>query len=395
MRLEQRNPMTDRSHQAFIHPLRHALRRTAATLRALTHARQGAVAVAFALLFVPVVMMIGAAVDYARLEQFKTQLQATVDSAALSGAAAYVDASSSSNASTVATNYLSSNETLLPSHVGSITSHVSASQITTGSNQGYTVSVSATAAIGTTFMRLFSPSLNVSASASAVNPIVQITISASNFSANAWDANTLWYWLITNSTPNAQPTVANFASTQKLASNLNSTNGSVTFTATATQKIGMALQNVTGGKGGNYGCSQYQTPQYVRQLVGSGRDATYQEVEDCEGTTQWFFSNMMPPSANTYNQSGYQISQNCSVQVSVSTSLPTTTVPPVSGQCFSSLPQYSYPSCSQLAGEYANFWWNDMGGSTDDKDYNDAEISIQCSGINGAGNSATNVYLSQ
>ena len=384
--------MTDRSHHALgMQPLKRALRSTAAMLRALARSRQGAIGVAFALLFVPVVMVLGAAVDYARLEQFKTQLQATVDSAALSGAAAYVDASSNSTASTVANNYLASNETLLPSHVGSITSSVSASQITTGSNQGYTVNVSATAALGTTFMRLISPTLNVSARAIAVNPIVQITITTNNFNSSAWDANTLWYWLITNSAPTAQPTVANFAAGQKLASNMNTTNPTVTFTATATQKIGMALQNVTGGKGGNYGCTQYQTPHYVTQ--GSGRNA--QQVENCVGEEQWFFSNMMPPSANTYNQAGYQIATNCSLQVELSMTLPTSNIPPVGGQCFNSLPQYSYPSCSQLAGQYANFWWNDMGGSTDDKDYNDAEISIQCNGISNGGNAATNVYLSQ
>jgi Flp pilus assembly protein TadG len=370
-----------------------ALRAAATTMRALIGDRKGALGVILALLFVPTVMVIGAAVDYARLEQFKTQLQTTVDSAALSGAAAYVDASSSSTASTVAVNYLTSNEGVLPSHIGTITDTISAAQVTTGSNQGYTVTVKATATIGTTFMRLVTSTLTVSASATAVNPLVTITISASNFSANAWDANTLWYWLISASSPNAQPNTSNFASTQKLASNLNATNSSVSFVATATQQIGMALQNVTGGKGGNYGCSQYQTTQYTREYVSSGYGGSYQYVADCEGTQQWFFSNMMPPSANTYNQTGYQISTNCSVQVQISSTLPTSTTPPISGQCFNSLPQYSYPSCSQLAGKYANFYWNDMGGTTDDKDYNDAEISIQCSGISGSGNSATGVYL--
>ncbi|MGH6980273.1 MAG: TadE/TadG family type IV pilus assembly protein, partial [Stellaceae bacterium] len=67
---------------------RRAYNRIAATMRDLRDSRRGAIGVAMALLAVPTVMMVGAAVDYARLEQFKTQLQATVDSAALSGAAA-------------------------------------------------------------------------------------------------------------------------------------------------------------------------------------------------------------------------------------------------------------------------------------------------------------------
>ena len=102
-------------------PTSKPLGRVAATLGRLIRARDGVIGVAMALLFVPTVMIVGAAVDYARLEQFKTQLQSTVDSAALSGAAAYITAASSSSASTVANNYLTSNEGLLPSHVGSIT----------------------------------------------------------------------------------------------------------------------------------------------------------------------------------------------------------------------------------------------------------------------------------
>ena len=238
--------------------VKRALNRVGATMRDLRDSRRGALGVAMALLAVPTVMVVGAAVDYARLEQFKTQLQATVDSAALSGAAAYVNSSSASNAQTVANNYLTSNIGLLPSHIGNVTTSAAAAQVTSGSNQGYTVTVTATATIGTTFMRMVTSTLNVSVSATAVNPIVQITISTSNFNSSAADLNTLWYWLINSSSPNAQPTTSNFTSSQKLACNHNCTNSSVTFNATATQMIGMALENVTGGIS-DYGCTQYQT----------------------------------------------------------------------------------------------------------------------------------------
>jgi Flp pilus assembly protein TadG len=368
--------------------------------------RKGTIGIAAALLFVPVVMVTGAAVDYARLEQFKTQLQATVDSAALSGAAAYVTAADNSNAQTVAGNYMTSNENVLPSHIGSITSSASATQVATGSNQGYTVTVNATATIGTTFMRLVEPTMTVSAKATAVNPLVTITINASNFNSSAADFNTLWYWLISTSSPNAQPSISQFTSSSglKLGCNSGCSNTSVTFTATATQQIGMALENDTGGLS-DYGCTQYQTAPTTTTYTTTYDEHTHRNVttattttESCKGSTQWYFSNMMPPSANTDNVSsidtGYQISTNCSLQVQVASTSPTNNTPPVSGQCFSSLPQYAYPSCAQLNGEYANFYWNDMGGNTDDKDYNDAEISISCSGISGSGNSATSVYLS-
>jgi Flp pilus assembly protein TadG len=373
-----------------------ALRRGGTPLKRLAGSRRGAIGVAMALLVVPALMVIGAAVDYARLEQFKTQLQATVDSAALSGAAAYVDSTQNSTAITVAQNYVSSNITMLPPHIGAVTSSVTAAQITTGVNQGYSVTVNATATIGTTFMRMLTPTLTVSASAMAVNPVVQITMSAGNFKSDAGDGNTLWYWLISPNSPNAVPDVTKFTSVQKLASNLTSNNTSITFTATATQKIGIALQNVTGERS-DYGCTQYQTAPTTREKV----NGKYEEVAgSCEGSTQWFFSNIFPPSDTTYNVStidtGYQPEpNNCSLQTALTTQAPTVLTPPISGQCFTALPTNSSPSCSALNGQYLTFYWNDMGGNPDDYDYNDAEITINCSGISGSGNTATNVYLAQ
>ncbi len=324
-----------------------------------------------------------------------------VDSAALSGAAAYVAAADSSNAQTVASNYIASNENVLPSHIGSITTSVSATQVTTGSNQGYTVTVSATASIGTTFMRLVSSSFAVSASATAVNPTVTITITTNNFKSSAWDGNTLWYWLVSSSDQAAIPNPNNFASSQLLASNVpgTSTNGNVTFTASATQLIGIALQNVTGEVGGNYGCNQYQTAPGSWQWVQSGGRWQYEYVQGtCQGSEQWFFSNIMPPSDNSYNVSsidtGYTSeASNCSLQTALTSALPTSLNPPTSGSCFSSLPSNSVFSCNSIGGQYLTFYWNDMGGNVDDHDYNDAEISVSCAG-SGTGNTATGVYLS-
>ncbi len=48
-------------------PLTRALNRVATTARALIRDRNGAIAVTMSLLFVPTVMVVGAAVDYARL----------------------------------------------------------------------------------------------------------------------------------------------------------------------------------------------------------------------------------------------------------------------------------------------------------------------------------------
>jgi Flp pilus assembly protein TadG len=381
---------------------RHVWKNLIAALTALPQSRRGAIGVALALMAVPIIMLVGAAVDYARLEQFKTQLQATVDSAALSGAAAYVDSTQNTNATTVAQNYLTANVTYLPSHVGTVTTSTSAAQVTTGSNQGYTVTANATATIGTTFMRILTSTLKVSATATAVNPLVTITMSAGNFKSSAADGNSLWYWLIPAATPNAVPTTSKFATSQFLASNVSGSNTkTVTFVATATQKVGVALENVT-GEISDYGCNQYQTApesqRYVKNKYGGG---SYQEVQGtCQNTTQWFFSNIMPPAGTSYAISsidtGYQKQpKNCSLETTITSQAPTVLTAPISGQCFTTLPTDSYPSCSALNGQYVNLYWNDMGGSTDDYDYNDAEISLSCSGVSGSGNSATNVYLSK
>jgi hypothetical protein len=295
---------------------------------------------------------------------------------------------------------MTSNESLLPSHVGSVTDTVSASQITSGSNQGYTVTVNATATIGTTFMRLVEPTMTVSAKATAVNPQVTITLTTNGFKSSAWDGNTLWYWLISSAAQTAVPNPNDFASNQLIASNVpgQSPNAPVTFTATATQPLGIALQNVTGEVGGNYGCTQYQTAPTSGQWVQDGRSLTYVVTTGtCQGSTQWFFSNIMPPSGTSYDVSsvdtGYAaVTQNCSVQTALTAQIPTSLNPPTAGSCFNTLPANSVFSCNSIGGQYVTFYWNDMGGNIDDYDFNDAEISISCSGVSG-GNNATGVYL--
>jgi len=279
---------------------------------------------------------------------------------------------------------MSANVMLLPAHVGSITPSVIAAQVTTGNNQGYTVTVSATAQINTTFMRIVTPALAVSATSIAVNPKVKITISLNGFKSSAGDANTLYYWLPTTGSTTTAPSISTFTSANKLGANTSTSNPDVTFTATATQKIGVALQNITGGNTGWYGCTQYET--------ASG----YYSKTQCYLHTQWFFSNLMPPANNSNNLSGYtSVSKDCNLLTALNSSAPTSLTPPSSGSCLTSQPANALFSCSDLNGQYLTQYWNDMGGTTDDYDYNDAEITINCGGITGSGNAATNVYLAQ
>jgi hypothetical protein len=60
--------------------------------------------------------------------------------------------------------------------------------------------------------------------------------------------------------------------------------------------------------------------------------------------------------------------------------------PAVQGKCIpSTSKQYAAPSCSDLndpnvlkPGQAMRFFWNDMGGVADDRDYNDGEYNVTC-----------------
>ncbi len=359
-----------------------ARRRT--PIHAVARNRDGAIAMIFALLAIPLIMVIGAATDYTRLEYFKTRLQATVDSAALSGAAVYSSSATSSNATTVAGNYLTANEALLPPHSGSITSSVSAAQVTTGNNQGYAVTVSATGKIVPSFMRILYATIPVSATAVAINPPVSINVDATDFNSDAGDTNTIWYYLVPSdgSTPNP----STFTSSQKIASNVGTNPSSFSIPASSSStKVGFALQNTTGTNSGWYGCTQYEE-------ASTPALTTYAQ---CYGHEQWFFSTLSPPSDYSGNVSGYTaVTQNCSLQTKLSSSAPANNTPPVTGSCFSSLPTDATFSCAELTNTYITYYWNDMGWYTDDKDYNDFEYTLSCSGSS-TSNNATNVYLAQ
>jgi Flp pilus assembly protein TadG len=333
--------------------------------------RRGAIALLYALAAVPTVAAIGVAVDYARLESFKTSLQNVADAAALAGASAYVDNTQNAAAQTVAQEFITSNTSQLPSALGTPSTTVSASPLTVKGQAGYSVTVTASATVKNTLMQAFTGSSAISVTATAVNPVIQFTASVGNWTSSAWDANTVWWYIVPKD--NSVPNPANFASNQKMFSNTSSTNPNVTFSLTASQKIGFALQNVTGGRGGNYGSTQYGAP-YM--------------------SNQWFFSNAWPPSNNTYDKYNYPgVSQDCNLQTSITGTQPTSTTPPTSGSCMTTQPKDASLSCGQANGQYVNYYWNDMGGNPDDKDYNDAEYSFSCAGAGAGNGNATVVYL--
>jgi len=349
----------------------------------LSRDRRGAVALMYGLALVPLLLGVGSGVDIARGLQVKQVLQGAVDAAALAGASAYANGDSSGAASTVASNYFSLNGLPLPDQSPNPTTTVSTSvQSTNGTVSGYTVTVTATTQMPTTFMNLLISSVPVTASATAVNPVSTVTLDGSgildNFKSSACDLNSIYYYLTSDN--NTIPNPNSFSSTQMVGTNGTTNNPPVSFQISATQKIGFALKNVTGGIC-NYGNTQYgSTP----------------------GTTNWFFTTAWPPSNNPYNSATLQAVTTNNSFYTTTTSLPNTVLtPPVGGGGFTTPPSYPTVTCQQVGSQYINFYWNDMGGNADDLDYNDMEYSLNCTPVGGTnGNGAkvatiAPVYLSQ
>ena len=106
----------------------------------------------------------GVGVDFARGLNFKSDLQGAVDGAAIAGASLYLNNGYSSQATTAATDYMKTATANLPSNNG-ITSSVSVSQ-----SAPWTVTVTASATINSTFNGVFENTIPVQVSATANGP---------------------------------------------------------------------------------------------------------------------------------------------------------------------------------------------------------------------------------
>ena len=327
---------------------------------------RGSVIVLFAVALVPMLLATGVAVDYARGQLFKSQLQGAVDSAALAGAAAYVDSTSATTAKTVATANLNAAISHLPSYNGNVAiSATPGTGTTSGGSPAYTMVVTASAAIPNSLMSMVSSATTISASATAINPQVTQKSNLGNFSSSAWDNNKIYWYLVPSD--GSAPALSTFSNNliYNNAPGFNNSKPSVP-TVQASQKVGYALVNTTGGNQ-SYGNNQY-----------GGKP----------GSVHIFYSHLTIPSSVAYPT----IHQNCSLQVLAGSP---STAP--SGSCSTATPANSAPSCSSLGGNTYKFFWNDMGGGTDDKDYNDGEYTVSCapSSGGGAGSGPTTVVLVQ
>ena len=295
--------------------------------------RRGGVATLTAIAMLPLLLSTGIAIDLARVAQFRIALQGAADAASLAGAAVYTGTTNAGGATT-----------------------------------GYTVAVAASAAVPTTFMSLVVPSVGTSVNAGALNPQITITASLGNWKSSAWDANTIYWYVVPpgGGLPAASALHMVFTNTAPAPKSL------PPITITAGQSIGFALKNVTGGIHG-YGSNQYGGTQ---------------------GHANWIYSQLSPPSAQAYPTEP----RNCALQVVVATTAnPTPTETP--GSCAAATPPNATLNCTQMPGKTVFYFWNDMGGGRDDYDYNDAQYSMTCpaapSGSSVASATPTNVVLTQ
>ena len=320
---------------------------TALTARIFTQDRRAGVALVTGLGMVPLFLSAGIAIDLSRVTQFRVALQQASDSAALAGAAVYNSTGNEAAAKAAAQNYMQQAMAGLPPNNGVTYTATPGTPTTSGAVTDYTVAVAAKASVPTTVLSFIIPTVPTKVVATGLNPILTLTASLGNWKSSAWDANTIyWYIVPANGTlPAASAMHALFTNTGPAPTSL------PTIQITAGQSIGFALKNVTGGIHG-YGPNQYGSAQ---------------------GHTNWLYSQLSPPSKNAYPS----FAKNCALQVVVATPTnPTPTETP--GGCTNATPANATVNCAKMPGQTVFFFWNDMGGGRDDYDYNDAQYSLSC-----------------
>ena len=360
---------------------------SAIPLRRFLKDRRGNVMVMFAGMGVGMVLMVGAGVDYTRAMQYKSALQALADASALAGASVYVSDATSANGIAMAQSYWNNGLSRLPVNSGVGTPNIT----TTSDAGGYYVHVSVPAStIKTTFLSLVTNSISVVVSATAKDPIVTATINLNGWTSDAGDGNSIYWYKVPqdDSIPTFNQANIDNGTYNLIFSNVVTTPATLTSSIAAAQQIAFAFVNQTAGHspGWNY-CNQYG---------------------GCTGSTHIIYSQLTNPNAatssNAPNGYGYTDAtkynggavKNCSLEVqSYSGTAPVNpptygATPGTSCQTVPATinPLYS-PSCSSLAGQNVHYSWNDMGGGTDDTDYNDGQYNFSCSG----GGTTTGVIL--
>jgi Flp pilus assembly protein TadG len=350
------------------------------------HPRKGATGVLFALLLIPLLLTVGAAVDFGRVYLDYRTLQNAVDASALAGASAYTDPDMEQAAVGVAQNYFSRTAAAMPQNLNLSAPNIAASATASCAPGGtYSVSVSASATVPMTLMSMFTPSVPISATATARNPMVVFTFNVAgvNFNPIAGDWDTVyWYKVPSDGSLPALSDLQLIASNGPQSDPLPTPAGPITVCTSNSEQFGFALSD--------------------SPAAHNNADSHTNQYGGTFGNTYYYYSQLYPPSLAAYpNQP-----TDCALQI---VQIPSggSPPPPVTGQCFdaadkpyTSLASDGVVSCAALDGTALEVYWNDMGdGSTlnsagqqfeDDLNYTDVDFAFQC-----AMGAATQVYLAQ
>ena len=162
-------------------------------------------------------------------------------------------------------------------------------------------------------------------------------------------------------------------------------------TVTATQQLAFMLVNMTlgvgttatqGGSNNMYGAApgNFELVSTAPLSLGQG---PAQNTDNTPAIIQQLTGTLITQPATHYTQTLNPSRPNCAVIIQIvdPNNLPTS--PPSGGGCFAvtdpaSGSQYANFSCAQMAGRTFMYWFNDMGGSIDDYDYNDFYFTVRC-----------------
>ena len=360
--------------------------------------RRGVVAILFALALPPLLLATGAAVDFARVGMLKTTMQSVADGAALAGASALCLSNGQTDASQAAKDYFAKGTAPVSRYAT-----VGTPTVTIPSTTEVTVTASAT--LSNTLMRMVGLSETVAVTSSAEGPAYHLSVTKTGgFTSDASDSNSIYFYTVPadGSVPTSTSSMTllftndpavdpNYAADNQATKNIS---------VGANDYPGFALVNKTGGIRA-YGSNAYGGAQ---------------------GSTHIFYSSLPVPSMNAYASQGsfyngqpftysgkaycYKTAINGEVD-SYATTASTSCYPHpctemngktvlnnnllVGGNCSSQ--STANQTCQQLATNPVTFQWNDMGGNVDDFDYNDADFTISCTASTTASSQQNGVIL--
>ena len=405
--------------------------------RSLGRDRRGTVAAMMAVSLIPLFIAIGVGVDMSRLATAKSTLQQMADEAALAGAAAYQTTGQQTSAQNVAVAYFNKAVALQSGLVtGAVLTASGAPGNYSASVPSNNMAVSVTASMPTMFMSLANiNSIAITAKATAANPWVaptgtgtqaqwQPVISSGFLGSSAGDWNSVYMYAVplVNGTPNWSylPPIANLyevASNCSAATNVNWTSnsqcnasvkpfftGQVVSTSqsippvASNQPLAFVFFNMTHGMSpvsANSGyANQYGSQGGDMRLhvtvgfpLGMGPagldDSPDNYVNDMFNSTGSKTAYKSTGTSTTYSSVNQSATPNCAVEVQVIDPANPPALPPVQYKCFSLTDpaagsQYMNLTCAQMNGRTFVYWFNDMGGNPDDKDYNDLWFAIKC-----------------